>query len=83
MTVGGTYYNFSAYAPDLKALMGFQQVEIMLIGTSANIGNLLGFVPSLIFDIFGPRPTIVFASITLFLSCFVLSLLFNYFLYFL
>ncbi len=81
MVVGGSSYAFSAYASYLKQLMHFEQYQLMLIATAGNVGNLLGFLGSITFDLFGPRPTVILGSSLLFASYFLqfVSAFFQYY----
>jgi MFS family permease len=52
-----------AYENDLKAVLGWSQSRIELIGTFANAGTWLGIVGGAVYDRYGPRITIFGGSI--------------------
>jgi MFS family permease len=57
---------FPAIAPSLKYQMDYNQEQINLVGTLGNLGGYAGVLPSIFYNVFGPRLTCVLASVMLF-----------------
>jgi len=50
-------YVFSVWSPSLQTKMGYTDKQINFIGTCANWGVYLGFIPGVFYDLTGPRWT--------------------------
>jgi hypothetical protein len=61
----GTMYVFSVWSPSLQTRMSYTDKQINFIGTCANWGVYLGFIPGLFYDYTGPRLTCLLVQLTL------------------
>jgi hypothetical protein len=53
-------YVFSVWSPSVKDKMGYTDKQINFVGTAANWGVYLGFIPGLVYDFLGSRITCAF-----------------------
>jgi hypothetical protein len=58
-------YVFSVWSPSLQTRMSYTDKQINFIGTCANWGVYLGFIPGLFYDYTGPRLTCLLVQLTL------------------
>eukprot|EP00011_Vannellida_sp_DIVA3-517-6-12_P014949 CAMPEP_0114627642 /NCGR_PEP_ID=MMETSP0168-20121206/12404_1 /TAXON_ID=95228 ORGANISM="Vannella sp., Strain DIVA3 517/6/12" /NCGR_SAMPLE_ID=MMETSP0168 /ASSEMBLY_ACC=CAM_ASM_000044 /LENGTH=123 /DNA_ID=CAMNT_0001838987 /DNA_START=123 /DNA_END=491 /DNA_ORIENTATION=+ len=70
MAASGTQYMFSAYSPQVKDLLSYDQSQVNFIGSMANVGVYIGFWTGFCHDHLGARITSASSVLLFFIGWF-------------
>eukprot|EP00243_Klebsormidium_subtile_P011987 TRINITY_DN706_c0_g1_i2.p1 TRINITY_DN706_c0_g1~~TRINITY_DN706_c0_g1_i2.p1 ORF type:complete len:601 (+),score=104.52 TRINITY_DN706_c0_g1_i2:271-2073(+) len=59
----GLHYSFSMYSNDLKTILNYSQQQTDGLGSAKDLGASLGIISGIVFDMNGPRRTLLIGSI--------------------